>query len=407
MLSRTTLIAGLAALVASGSLAGCNLSKTGVVAPGAPDVVTVLPLVYGSATTVDFDPATASALTSLKISVAPSGGAVASSDGSSVHFPITSGYAEVHLQHAVTPGWIQGSISHTGSGLTLTGPPAQGSNMLTRVALSDFTVDPGNSVLYGTVNGRLPQIPLLTLDGTAVTEGTDSTGAVLLDGTVAKLTDVAAGALDTAFGITALHAGIPLGTVHVALTGQPDTYDATADRVTAFSRLTGTSTSVALDSATASALGGLGVRLAPLGTATFDSATATAGFPITGGMVSVHSNKSFYPGYVVGSVLHQGSGLSFTGPNGATVPTTDYVVDLGGSLLYATVAGKVGVPLLTLDGSRLTVSRSGSTVTLDGTVARLTATAAAFLDGALGITGLQGGTTLGTVHLVATGKPGS
>ena len=165
-----------------------------------------------------------------------------------------SGYAEIHSDLGFKPGYILGSIDHAGSGFTLTA----GS---TKVELSDFVVDPGNSILYGTVGGT-PKVPLLDLDGTNVKVGIEG-GNVVLDGTVAKLTDTAAGALNKAFKVDAIKAGTPLGVVHLVAKGESTTYDAAADKTTAISRLTGKSTSVTLDAGTAKALGSLGVAVDP------------------------------------------------------------------------------------------------------------------------------------------------
>ncbi len=104
-------------------------------------------------------------------------------------------------------------------------------------------------MLYGTV-GTSQKVPLLDLDGTNVKVSMQS-GNVVLDGTVAKLTQTAATALDTAFKTTAVKAGLPLGTVHLVAKGTATT---STDKVTEVSRLTGQSTSVALDSGTAKAL---------------------------------------------------------------------------------------------------------------------------------------------------------
>ena len=201
-------------------------------------------------------------------------------------------------------------------------------------------------MLYATIGGK-PDIPLLFLDGSAVKVSSDANGDVVLDGTVAKLTPTAASALNTAFGTTALKAGLPLGTVHLVAKGTPTTY---TDKVADISRLTGVSTSVALNPKTAAALQSLGVSVAPNGSGTFDSATSTVSFPITGGMAVIHTDKSYKPGYIAGVVIHQGSGLTFT--KGTTsLALTDFVVDPGDSTLTATVGGKVGVPILSLDGS--------------------------------------------------------
>ncbi|HET9691976.1 MAG TPA: hypothetical protein VFP61_12555 [Acidimicrobiales bacterium] len=443
---RRTLTAGLAALALSGSMAGCDIARTGTVSANSPQVVTVLPLTYGQSTRLTWDQATLSALQGLGLTITPTGAAVANSlGGAGVDFPVTTGYVELHTLTSVLhypgesspgsavpdlatkPGWVQGSLFHSGSGLTIstgasdgsstTGGPTTGGSGSSSVTLTDFTADLGNSVLYATVDGKLPQVPLLTLDGSHVTATSDATGSVggtfpeeqsdvTLQGTVAKLTPEAAQLLDTRFSTSAVTAGMPLGTVRVALTaGQPYMYRPADDHVTAFSRLTGQGTTVTLDPSTASALTGLGVTVTPTGSATGSASALT--FPITGGMVAVHSDKGFRPGYVVGSVLHQGSGVSFTGPNGASVNAGDFVVDPGGSELYADVNGRRNVPFLFLDGSKLTVTSSGSTVTLDGTVAELTSNAADALNTTFGVQAFKAGMPLGTVHLVATGQPGS
>ena len=109
-------------------------------------MVTAIPSLSGEGTSVTLDGGTAAALTSLGVAIAPTGTATFDAATSTITFPITSGYAEIHSDLSVKPGWILGSIDHAGSGFSLTA----GS---TKVELSDFVVDPGNSILYGTVGG--------------------------------------------------------------------------------------------------------------------------------------------------------------------------------------------------------------------------------------------------------------
>src|SRR5205085_3000632 len=124
--------------------------------------------------------------------------------------------------------------------------------------------------------------------------------------------------------------------------------------VTAIPSLSGVGTSVAIDAGTAGALKGLGVALAPSGSATFDAATSTITFPITSGYAETHSDVSYKPGYIAGSIEHQGSG--FTLSSGATkVELSNFVVDPSNSLLYGTVVGTPKVPLLFLDGTAVKV----------------------------------------------------
>ncbi|MGI8751198.1 MAG: hypothetical protein ACR2MN_02595 [Acidimicrobiales bacterium] len=398
-LAAVALVGGLA--LAAGA---CGSSKTssspttakspsGSTAPAA-DKVTALPALSGKGTTVTLNPQTAAALTSLKLTVSPFGTATAAktaSGGTAVTFPITSGYAEIHSDTSFKPGYIVGNINHFGSGLTFAG----GGKSLT---VSNFVVDPGGSMLYATV-GAMNAVPIATLDGAAVKAGMAGSD-VTLDGTVAKLTQTAASALDSTFGTTAVTAGLPLGTVHLDLAGTPNTY---TDKTTELSRLSGESTSVALDASTAMALKSLGVAVAPEGKATFDAATSTIGFPITGGFAAIHSDKSYQPGYIVGSLIHQSSGITFS-KGGKSLTITSFVVDPGSSTLTGTVGGMPGVPIGTLNGAPVQVSTVNGTVHLDGTIVNLTQTAAQALDTTFGTTAVKAGLPLGVAHIILAGS---
>jgi len=358
------------------------------------DKVTALPSLTGTGTSVKIDAGTAEALKSLGVALAPLGTATFEASSSTITFPITSGYVEIHSDPSVKPGYIQGSIAHQDSGFSL----SAGS---TKVDLTDFVVDPGNSMLYGTVGGA-PEVPLLFLDGSNVEVGSDGAGNVVLEGTVAKLTDTAANALNEAFNVTALKAGIPLGSVRLVAKGSPSTYDAVADKTARVSRLDGKATNVTLDSGTAKALETLGVAVAPTGSATFDSATSTVSFPITGGYVAIHSDLGYKPGYIVGTVNHQASGLRFS-KGDKSIEVTDFVVDPGNSVLTASSGGKSGIPLLSLDGTAVKVSTEGSDVVLQGTIAKLTAPGAAALNATFDVSDFKAGLPLGVVRLVASG----
>ncbi|HTJ74278.1 MAG TPA: hypothetical protein VL337_02850 [Acidimicrobiales bacterium] len=393
---KASLTALVGVLALAGAACGSNSSsKSGTPAASSTqtkDMVTAIPSLSGVGTSVAIDPGTAGALKSLGVALAPSGNATFDAATSTITFPITSGYAEIHSDQSYKPGYILGSIEHADSGFTLSAGP-------TKVTLSDFVVDPGNSILYGTVGGT-PKVPLLTLDGTNVKVGSDSAGNVTLDGTVAKLTDTAAGALNKAFNVTALKAGIPLGTVHLVAKGSPSTYNASADTTARITRLAGKSTSVKLDADTAKALQSLNVSVAPVGSATFDSATSTVSFPITGGFAAIHSDLSYKPGYIAGTVLHEASGIKFSSGS-KSLEVTDFVVDPANSILTASAGGKSGIPLLFLDGTNVKVSKDGADVVLDGTVAKLTAPGAAALNSTFGVTAFKEGIPLGVVHLVA------
>jgi hypothetical protein len=344
----------------------------------ATDTVTAIPNLTGVGTTVVLNAGTMKALTGLGVKVAPTGTAVLNSAAGSVTFPITSGYVEIHSDKSFKPGYIVGSVEHDGSGLSFS---AGGKTL----AVSDFVVDPGNSMLYATVGGK-PDIPLLSLDGTNVKVSMSGSN-VVLDGTVAELTQTAATALDTTFGTTAVKAGLPLGVVHLVASGTANTY---TGKATEISRLSGQSTSVALDPSTAKALGSLGVALAPEGTATYASATSTISFPITGGFAAIHADVTYKPGYIAGVLIHQGSGFTLT-KGAIKVTLSNFVVDPGNSTLTGWVNGtETAVPLLSLNGSAVKVS--------------VTATAASALNTAFSTTAFKAGLELGVVHIIAAGS---
>ena len=58
--------------------------------------MTAIPSLSGVGTSVAFNPTTAAALKSFGVSVAPYGTATFDSATSTITFPITSGYAEIH-----------------------------------------------------------------------------------------------------------------------------------------------------------------------------------------------------------------------------------------------------------------------------------------------------------------------
>jgi hypothetical protein len=325
-----------------------------------PYQITALTSLSGSHTAVALDPTTVAALTKLGVSLAPTG--TASLSGSTISFPITAGYVEIHSDHSVKPGWIQGSIQHDGSGFSLTGGG-------TTVTLGNFSVDPGDSLLTGTVDGKA-DVPLLSLDGSKV-KVSMSGGDVDLDGTVAKLTAAAASALDAAFHTTAVVAGLPLGTVHLVANAGADHPFPASDVAMSVPYLPGGATTYALTPAALATFASASVTITPTGTATETppgASGATLSFPITGGMVVEHKNHAYKPGYVDGSIPHEGSGLTFT-HGASSVAATNLVFDPGDSLETATVGTDARFPLLFIDGTNI-----------EAQVAKLTPQAAARLD---------------------------
>ncbi len=164
----------------------------------------------GVSTSVDLDAGTAKILADNKVRVGPVEPATASTSGgtTTVSFPISEGYVAVYPTSV--PSYIRGTFSHTG-GLKFT---AGGKSL----ELTDFIVNPGNSTLTATVEGGSAAM-VMDLDGTNVKVTKDAQGQTRLDGTVAKLSATGAEALNKFFNVSLFKQGIPLGVVHVVLTG--------------------------------------------------------------------------------------------------------------------------------------------------------------------------------------------
>ena len=158
----------------------------------------------GRTTAVTLDAGFVKALTSLKLTPAPVGDAKISKAGVA-SFPISGGNVTYYEPGSVSP-YVQGSIDHTG-GLSLTG----GGKM---VELTDFVIDPGASVLTGTVSvdGEVAaeDAPLFFLDGRTLDPlaVNESNGTAVLEGTTVKLKAEAADLLNQTFGVTALEEGL-------------------------------------------------------------------------------------------------------------------------------------------------------------------------------------------------------
>ena len=167
----------------------------------------------GRQTAVTLDAGFVKALTSLKVAPAPVGDAKISSKGVA-SFPITGGNVKYFKPGTVSP-YVQGRIDHDGSGLSLTAGD-------TKVELTDFVVDPGKSVLTGTVsvNGEeaAADAPLFFLDGRTLEPlKTGSNGTAILEGTTVKLKAEAAQLLNDTFKIDALEEGLEIGVAKITI----------------------------------------------------------------------------------------------------------------------------------------------------------------------------------------------
>jgi hypothetical protein len=168
----------------------------------------------GVDTAVTLDGGFVSALTTLKLTPAPVGGATISKAGVA-KFPITGGNVTYYTPGTVTP-YVQGKIDHNGSGLSLTG----GGKV---VELTNFVIDPGKSVLTGTVSvdGKVaaPSAPLFFLDGRTLKplQADAAAGTAVLEGTTVKLKQEAADLLNKTFGTDALKAGLVIGVAKITV----------------------------------------------------------------------------------------------------------------------------------------------------------------------------------------------
>ena len=178
-----------------------------------PKPVAEIPELSGETTAVKLDAGFVEALGTLKLTPAPVGDGKI--ENGSAKFPITGGNVTYYEPGTVSP-FVQGRIDHDGSGLSLTGGGKT-------VELTNFVVDPGASMLTGTVtvDGKeaAADAPLFFLDGStleplAVNEGN---GTAVLEGTTVKLTKDAAALLNDTFGVDALAGGLVIGIAKITV----------------------------------------------------------------------------------------------------------------------------------------------------------------------------------------------
>jgi hypothetical protein len=215
--AKKLLVAGIALSAALG-LGACSSDTTSASAASSssssshatrPEPIASLPAIpAGGSTAVALDANFVKALGTLGLTPATVGNATLA-DGS-VSFPITGGTVTVFDKSSGYRPYVQGTILHQNSGLSLT---AGG----TTVELTNFTVDPGTPArLFGdvSVNGTqaAPSAPLFDLDGTTLNPITvDGSGNAVLQGTTVKLSPEAAGLLNKTFGTDALKGGLVIG----------------------------------------------------------------------------------------------------------------------------------------------------------------------------------------------------
>lgn len=165
-----------------------------------------IPSLSGSDTAVALDSGFMDALKTLGLTPGTLGTATLT-DGS-IHFPITGGSVTYWNPKDNYRPYVQGIILHNGSGLSLT---AGG----TTVSLTNFTINPGNSKLYGdvAVNGQtaVTQAMLFNLDGTTLKPLKVDGSTGVLQGTTVHVSSAAADLLNKTFNTDAVKAGLLVG----------------------------------------------------------------------------------------------------------------------------------------------------------------------------------------------------
>jgi hypothetical protein len=214
--AKKLLVAGIALSAALG-LGACstdaasasNSSSSSSSSSARPQPIASLPAIpTGGSTAVALDADFVKALGTLGL--APGTLGTATLANGSVSFPITGGTVTVFDKKSGYRPYVQGTVLHQNSGLSLT---AGG----TKVELTNFTVDPGTPArLFGdvSVNGTqaAASAPLFDLDGTTLKPITvDGSGNAILQGTTVKLSPEAAGLLNKTFSTDALKGGLVIG----------------------------------------------------------------------------------------------------------------------------------------------------------------------------------------------------
>lgn len=204
------LIAGLAGTSAGIANAAPEQSSVKAASSKIPAPVAAVPALKGGSTGVALDKGFTDALTALNLT--PSMLGTGTLENGSINFPITGGSVVYWSPKGKYRPYVQGIVLHNGSGLRLTG----GS---TSVDLTNFTINPGNSILYGdvAVNGSsfAVQAPLFDLWGGTLKPLKVQNGNAILTGTTVHVSQTAADALNKVFNTTAVKKGLLVGTATI------------------------------------------------------------------------------------------------------------------------------------------------------------------------------------------------
>jgi hypothetical protein len=199
------LVAGLAACSSTTS-SDTSSSPKASSAPAVQKPLASIPSHTGVDTAVLLDAGFASALTTLGLTPGTVGTATLT-DGS-LHFPITGGNVDYYDPAKKLRPYVQGTIKHEGSGFSLTAGA-------TKVELTNFTIDPGKSILYGdvSVNGTsaATQVDLFDLYGGTLKPLQMDGNNAILTGTTVHISADAAGLLNKTFNTDAVKSQLLVG----------------------------------------------------------------------------------------------------------------------------------------------------------------------------------------------------
>ncbi|TFD68527.1 MULTISPECIES: hypothetical protein [unclassified Cryobacterium] len=196
------LIAGLAGCSSDAGTttpAPASSSSSSSSAEATPTPLASIPSLSGVDTAVLLDADFGAALTSLGLAAGTVG--TATLEEGSLHFPITGGNVDYYDPAESYRPFVQGSIQHEGSGFSLTAGD-------TVVELTNFTIDPGTSELFGdvSVNGEsaATQALLFDLYGSTLEPLKMEGDNAILTGTTVHISSVAAGLLNSTFSTDAV-----------------------------------------------------------------------------------------------------------------------------------------------------------------------------------------------------------
>lgn len=203
-----------------GSLAACSTTSTAAgptplpITTAGPAPVASLPTLAGVDTKVTLDAGFIAALGSLKLTPGVVGSATLS-DAGVLSFPITGGNVKYFDPTQKYRPYVQGSIDHAGSGISL-------SSGDTTVELTDFRIDPGSSQLFGTVTANGTKVGddlyIFTLDGSTLKPlAKDADGNAVLEGTTVRISPDAAALLNDAFKTTAVTDQLVVGIAKITV----------------------------------------------------------------------------------------------------------------------------------------------------------------------------------------------